>query len=135
MGFWDFLRSNRGERAEPRLAPYTPAGPHPSYRIRGNRGTQLSGGKILGIEKNPKLSGDQWVDTCQEMLRTDPIVATSWRLIKQTLLSASWEWTSADETNPEANALAEFANCNWGLAGWPGEMEISWEEQLDYLTE
>ena len=130
MGLLDLFRRSK----DTRLAPYQPA-VSPAYKVYGNRGTSLSGGKIQGVELNSDLVGSQWVVQCQEMLRTDPIVATSWRLIKQTLLSASWEWVSADETDPTANRLADYANCNWGLAGYPGEMEVSWEEQLVYLTD
>ena len=117
-----------------RIAPYQPSD-HPNYQIRGNRGTVLSGGRISGIEQNPELVGVNWITECQSMLRTDPMVAVSWRLIKQTLQSATWEWVSGDESDPVSNQIADYANCAWGFAGYPGEMSVDWESQLDYLLE
>ncbi len=128
MGFFDYFKR------KPRIAPYLPA-EHPNYRVRGNRGTVLSGGRISGIELNPEVIGVNWITECQSMLRTDPMVAVSWRLIKQTLLSADWEWIPGDEADPVSRQVADYANQAFGFAGYPGEMSVSWEAQLDYLLE
>jgi len=58
----------------------------PRFRTRGISGTQISGGVITGKEQNPQLTGLNWVQEAEEMLRTDPIVRRSWHMLRQTLL-------------------------------------------------
>ena len=70
------------------------------------------------------------------MLATDPVVAASWRVLKQTLLEASWRWVPGDETDEHAKELARYANECWGTSTViPGMMSVSWEDQLQYLWE
>jgi hypothetical protein len=61
----------------------------PRFGARGISGTQLNGG-ALSVESNPELTGLNWVQAAEEMLRTDPIVRRSWHMLRQTLLSATW---------------------------------------------
>ena len=61
----------------------------PHFRIRGITGTQLAGGKIVGKERNPKLTGLNWIREAEDMLQTDPVVRRSWHMLRQTLLSAT----------------------------------------------
>ena len=107
----------------------------PRFGSRGISGTQLSGGVITGLEQNPRLTGLNWVQEAEEMLRTDPIVRRSWHMLRQTLLSASWRWLPGIEGDQVAEELARFANECWGLDGHSGQMVNSWEEQLAYLFE
>lgn len=107
----------------------------PRFGSRGISGTQLSGGVITGLEQNPRLTGLNWVQEAEEMLRTDPIVRRSWHMLRQTLLSASWRWVPGIEGDEVADELARFANECWGLDGHSGQMVNSWEEQLAYLFE
>jgi hypothetical protein len=104
-------------------------------RALGITGTQLSGGMISGYERNAQLTGLNWVREAEDMLRTDPVVRRSWHMLRQTLLSATWRWESADETDPLCVELARFANEAWGFDGYAGQMAQSWEEQLSYLFE
>ena len=108
---------------------------HPSFSTRGITGTMLSGGMISGYERNAQLTGLNWVREAEDMLRTDPVVRRSWHMLKQTLLSASWRFESADDADPISNELARYANEAWGLDGYPGQMAVSWEEQFSYLLE
>ena len=108
---------------------------HPRFKTRGITGTFLSGGMISGYERNAQLTGLNWVREAEDMLRTDPVVRRSWHMLRQTLLSATWRFESADETDPISNELARYANEAWGLDGYSGMMAVSWEEQLSYLLE
>ena len=108
---------------------------HPRFSVRGITGTQLSGGMISGYERNAQLTGLNWVREAEDMLRTDPVVRRSWHMLRQTLLSATWRWESANETDPLCVELARFANEAWGFDGYAGQMSQSWEEQLSYLLE
>ena len=107
----------------------------PRFRTRGITGTQISGGVITGKEQNPQLTGLNWVQEAEEMLRTDPIVRRSWHMLRQTLLSASWRFEAGIEGDPIAEELARFANEAWGFDGYSGQMVLSWEDQLAYLFE
>ena len=107
----------------------------PRFRTRGISGTQISGGVITGKEQNPQLTGLNWVQEAEEMLRTDPIVRRSWHMLRQTLLSASWRFEAGIEGDPIAEELARFANEAWGFDGYSGQMVLSWEDQLAYLFE
>jgi len=107
----------------------------PRFVTKGITGTQLSGGVITGKEQNPKLTGLNWVNEAEEMVRTDPIVRRSWHMLRQTLLSATWRFVPGIENDPVADELARFANECWGFDGYAGQMTISWEDQLAYLFE
>ena len=103
---------------------------------RGITGTRLSGGTISGYESNPSLTDPAaWAQICIDMMRTDPIIRRSWSILKQTLLSASYRWESADPDSELANELARYANEAWGLDGYSGHMSVPWETQLQYLFE
>jgi len=107
----------------------------PRFTTKGITGTQLNGGAISGKEQNPKLTGLNWVQEAEEMLRTDPIVRRSWHMLRQTLLSASWRFEAGIEGDPIAEELARFANECYGFDGYSGQMSISFEDQLSYLLE
>ena len=107
----------------------------PRFVTKGITGTQLSGGVITGKEQNPKLTGLNWVNESEEMVRTDPIVRRSWHMLRQTLMSASWRFEPGIENDPVADELARFANECWGFDGYAGQMTTSWENQLAYLFE
>ena len=107
----------------------------PRFTTRGITGTQLGGGVITGKEQNPQLTGLNWVQEAEEMLRTDPIVRRSWHMLRQTLLSASWRFEPGIENDPMADELARFANEAFGFDGYSGQMTLSWEDQLAYLFE
>lgn len=106
----------------------------PRFGVRGITGTQLNGG-ALSVESNPELTGLNWVQAAEEMLRTDPIVRRSWHMLRQTLLSATWRFTPGVEGDLVSEELARYANEAFGLDGHSGQMESSWEEQLSYLFE
>lgn len=108
---------------------------YPKFHQYGISGTQLSGGSISGYEQNKYLIGLSWIKEAEEMLRTDPIVAQSWYVLKQTLLSATWRFKPGIEGDPASEKLADFANEAFGFDGYPGQMRISFEEQLAYLLE
>lgn len=108
---------------------------YPRFGVRGITGTQLSGGVISGVEQNPKLTGLNWVNEAEEMLRTDPVVRRSWHMLRQTLLSATWRFKPGVESDPTADEYARYANEAYGLDGWAGQMSSSFEEQLTYLME
>ena len=107
----------------------------PRFVTKGITGTQLSGGVITGKEQNPKLTGLNWVNEAEEMVRTDPIVRRSWHMLRQTLMSATWRFEPGIENDPVADELARFANECWGFDGYAGQMTTSWENQLAYLFE
>ena len=107
----------------------------PRFTARGISGTQLSGGKITGKERNPKLTGINWIREAEDMLQTDPVVRRSWHMLRQTLLSASWRFVPGVENDPTAEELARFANECFGFDGYAGQMSVSWEDQLSYLWE
>ena len=115
--------------------PYQGAPALPPLGARGITGTYLSGGQITGKEQNLRLTGLQWVREAEEMLSTDPVIQASWRVLKQTLLEASWRWIPGDNTDAQSKEFARYANECWGLDGYPGMMSLSWEEQLQYLWE
>jgi hypothetical protein len=106
----------------------------PRFGSRGISGTQLSGG-VIAKESNAQLTGLNWVQEAEEMLRTDPIVRRSWHMLRQTLLSASWRFEPGVEGDLLAEELARYANECWGLDGHAGQMITSWEDQLSYLFE
>ena len=106
----------------------------PRFGARGISGTQLSGG-VIAKESNAQLTGLNWVQEAEEMLRTDPVVRRSWHMLRQTLLSASWRWEPGVEGDVLAEELARFGNECWGFDGHAGQMVSSWEEQLSYLLE
>lgn len=106
----------------------------PRFGARGISGTQLSGG-VIAKESNPQLTGLNWVQEAEEMLRTDPIVRRSWHMLRQTLLSATWRFEPGVEDDLVSEELARFANECFGLDGHSGQMSSSWEEQLSYLFE
>ncbi len=106
----------------------------PRFGSRGISGTQLSGGTIAK-ESNAQLTGLNWVQEAEEMLRTDPIVRRSWHMLRQTLLSASWRFEPGVEGDLVAEELARYANECWGFDGHSGQMITSWEDQLSYLFE
>lgn len=107
----------------------------PSFKTRGISGTQLAGGKIVGKERNPKLTGINWIREAEDMLQTDPVVRRSWHMLRQTLLSATWRFVPGVENDPVAEELARFANEAYGFDGYAGQMSLSFEEQLTYLWE
>lgn len=107
----------------------------PRFRTRGITGTQLNGGVISGKEQNARLTGLNWVQEAEEMLRTDPIVRRSWHMLRQTLLSASWRFEPGIDDDPIAEELARFANEAYGFDGYSGQMTLSFEDQLAYLFE
>lgn len=107
----------------------------PELKTLGISGTNLGAGYISGIEKNYQLVGRYWVDECEEMLRTDPVIKRSWSVLKNTLLSAKFIFkpgVSGDSTSEE---LARFANECFGFDGYSGMMDISFEQQLRYILE
>lgn len=105
------------------------------FRTKGISGTQLSGGVITGKENNTSLTGLNWINEAEEMLRTDPIVRRSWYMLKQTLLSASWRFEAGIENDPVAEELARFMNEAFGFDGYSTQMSMSFEDQLSYLLE
>jgi len=107
----------------------------PRFKQRGISGKQLSGGVITGKEQNAQLTGLNWVQEAEEMLRTDPVVRRSWHMLRQTLLSASWRFVPGIEGDLVSEELARFANECWGFDGYSGQMSVSWEDQLSYLWE
>ncbi len=107
----------------------------PQFKIKGITGTQLAGGKIVGKERNPKLTGLNWIREAEDMLQTDPVVRRSWHMLRQTLLSATWRFQPGVENDPVADELARFANECFGFDGYSGQMSVSFEEQLSYLWE
>ena len=107
----------------------------PRFVTKGITGTQLSGGVITGKEQNAQLTGLNWVQEAEEMVRTDPIVRRYWHMLRQTLLSATWRFEPGIENDPVADELARFANECFGFDGYAGQMTISWEDQLAYLFE
>ncbi len=94
----------------------------PRFRTRGITGTQISGGTITGKEQNAQLTGLNWVQEAEEMLRTDPIVRRSWHMLRQTLLPASWRFIPGIENDPVAEELARYAKECWGFDGHSGQM-------------
>jgi len=107
----------------------------PRFRTRGITGTQLSGGKILGKERNPKLTGLNWIREAEEMLQTDPVVRRSWHMLRQTLLSATWRFVPGVENDPVSEELARYCNEAYGFDGYSGQMASCFEDQLTYLWE
>ena len=101
----------------------------------GITGTQVSGGLITGKEKNPQLFGESWVNEAEAMLMTDATVRKSWLMVKQTLLSATWEWESANQDDEQCNRLADYANEAFGFGDYAGMMSKSFHQQLEYLCE
>ena len=47
---------------------------HPRFKQYGISGTNLSGGSISGYEQNTKLTGLNWINAAEELLRTAPVV-------------------------------------------------------------
>ena len=107
----------------------------PQFKVKGITGTQLAGGKIVGKERNPKLTGLNWIREAEDMLQTDPVVRRSWHMLRQTLLSATWRFQPGVENDPVSEELARFANECFGFDGYSGQMSISFEDQLSYLWE
>lgn len=107
----------------------------PHYKSYGISGTSIQGGYITGKEQNPALSGRSWTREAEDMLATDPIVRRSWGLVKQTLLSAKFEFKAGRDGDQTSEELARFANEAFGFKGYPGMMDISFEDQLNYLLE
>ena len=107
----------------------------PRFVTKGITGTQLNGGAITGKEQNAQLTGLNWVQQAEEMLRTDPIVRRSWHMLRQTLLSASWRFEAGIEGDEVAEELARYANECFGFDGYSGQMSLSFEDQLSYLLE
>tara|TARA_R100000278_G_scaffold118137_1_gene98559 strand:+ start:3956 stop:5377 length:1422 start_codon:yes stop_codon:yes gene_type:complete len=106
----------------------------PRFRTKGISGTQLNGG-VISKESNPQLTGLNWVQEAEDMLRTDPIVRRSWHMLRQTLLSATWRFEPGVEGDIVSEELARYANEAFGFDGNSGQMIMSWEDQLSYLFE
>lgn len=121
------LKLNQAESLEEKAQPI--------YKTYGISGTNLLGGSISGKEQNPQLRGRNWVLTAEDMLATDPIVKRSWSVVKQTLLSAKWIFKPGIEGDQTSEELARFANEAFGFDGYAGMMDISFEDQLNYLLE
>lgn len=111
------------------------ASPRPEYGEVGASGTGHTGGRIWGVEHNADLIGQRWVRLAEQMLREDPKIRSSWRALKNTLLSATWFFRPGRPGDARSQALCDYANEAFGLAGKPRRMSLSWEEQLSYLLE
>lgn len=107
----------------------------PELKVRGITGTNLGGGFISGKELNYQLTGRNWVEEAEEMLRTDPIIKRSWSVLKQTLLSAKFVFKAGVAGDSTSEELARFANECFGFDGYAGMMEINFESQLRYILE
>ena len=129
------IELNRGDMSTVERNPKHMRALAPQFKTRGITGTQLNGGTIAGKEQNPRLTGLNWVQEAEEMLRTDPIVRRSWHMLRQTLLSATWRFEPGIEDDPISIELARFANEAFGFDGYSGQMSISFEDQLAYLLE
>ena len=86
----------------------------PRFRTKGISGTQLNGG-VISKESNPQLTGLNWVQEAEDMLRTDPIVRRSWHMLRQTLLSATWRFEPGVEGDIVSEELARYANEAFGF--------------------
>ena len=106
----------------------------PDLSIHGISGTRLSGGVISGVEKNPRLNASRWISEAEEMLRTDPRCAISWRLLKHTILEANWKWIPSGD-DEKSLELARYANEAFGFEGAAGQTSKPFEEMLQYLLQ
>jgi len=96
--------------------------------IRGVSGTPLNA-SFNPLELNPALIGSYaWTRTVREML-LDPAISSTWSALKGTLLSAKYDWLSAEPGDPEADKYAEYAKDMWN------RMDVPWEQQLQYILE
>lgn len=97
--------------------------PHrPSLRLQSVSGTRISGGRVWGLESNTALTGLQWVEMAERMVREDAQVASCMRALTDTLASAKWRFEPAPPSgDPALDAVAERAldYCNeaFGLGG------------------
>lgn len=115
--------------------PYRGQSSTPDLRVRGITGTYLQSGYISGKEQNHRLTGTSWVREAEEMLATDASVAASWRVLKQTLLEATWRFEPGDQSDELSKRICEYANEAFGFDGYPGQITIPWEDQLSYMWE
>jgi len=67
------------------------------------------------------------------MLRTDPEVRSSWRILWSTLLSASWRFEPGAGDPALAARACAYANEAFGLAGHTSRMTETWEDALRRL--
>lgn len=102
----------------------------PDYGRRSWSGTQISGGRIYGIEQNADLRGTAWAQTEAEMRRTDSAVAALCMAVENTLLSARFTFRAPEGAQPRGREAADFLNTAFGLNGQRGEMAGTFESFL-----
>lgn len=100
----------------------------------GWSGVPLYMGKVAKAERRTGCPSYLWPGLAEEIYTFDSDVATAWRSLKNTLLSANFEWApgpAAEGDDPELAAvaveLARSLNDNMGLGNYSGRMDRSFE--------
>ena len=98
------------------------------YARTSASGTENNFGQITGYERNPALTGLQWCEQSEDMIRRDAMVRLCVEGCLQTIRSASWRCRAADES-PRALVFRDFYNDLWRRQryGWQ-------DQQLSYLA-
>jgi len=105
-------------------------GAAPEYGILGRPSTDFSGGRVIGYEHNRLLTGRQWADEVEKMLRTSTAVGVGWWVLRSMLLSA----TVVAEPPPEASTEpADLINEAFGFDGRAARMSTSWSVALEMI--
>lgn len=120
--------------APPVSAP--PAPPRRRYGHPGTRFTAGSRGRPRGLELNPDLQGQAGIAALEQMRLTDPMAGQIDRLQRDTLTSATFEWTPDDGDCGLCCRNADYANEAYGMGAWRGRGRLlaPWEESLAYIA-
>jgi len=104
----------------------------PLMHTLGISGTNLLAGYISNKEKNPALLGRLRYEAFETMLQTDPVLARSFYLLRNTLLSSQFKFMPADPNDEESQTYAKFMNKALGLGGETSMLrDNSFESILD----
>lgn len=106
----------------------------------GWSGVSAYSGRIDKPTRRSYCSSYEWPTLAEEMYIYDTDISTAWRSLKNTLLSARFEWIpgpAAEGEDPElaevAEELARSMNENMGLGGYSGRMNRSFENILSQI--
>lgn len=108
---------------------------------RGFSGVYHYSGKIFNPTERIFCNQREWAELAEQMYTYDSDIHTAWQALKNTLLSATFEWLPGpaaigedEELSDVAIELARSMNENMGLAGYSGTMDRSFENIMSQIV-
>lgn len=101
----------------------------PTFGVTGHPGTHLSAGRVRRNSDIAELTGQAKYEEYNRLLDVDPTLRRAWRVMRQTLLSATWDFERVDDSLL-ALQVTSYLEEVLGVSGAPCMMRRSWEEVL-----